>query len=61
MVSKQGDTLSPLILQLHFCITPLDVTKTEDGHKLNGIHQPPVYANDVNLLDENVNNIRYED
>jgi hypothetical protein len=47
---KQGDALTPLLLNLAL---EHDIMKVQEHHvrlKLNGTHQLRVYADDVNLL-----------
>ena len=47
---KQGDALSPLLFNfaLKYVIKRFQVN--QDGLKLNGMHQPLAYADDVNIL-----------
>ena len=55
---KQGDALSPLLFNfaLEYAIRRVQVN--QDGLKLNGTHQPPVYADDVNILDRSVHTVQ---
>ena len=49
-VSKNGDALSPMLFKfaLEYAISGFQIN--QDGLKLNGTHQLPVYADDVNTL-----------
>jgi len=55
---KQGDALSPLLLNfaLEYAIRRVQVI--QDGLKLNGTHQLLAYADDVNILGGNVHTVK---
>jgi hypothetical protein len=55
---KQGDTLSPLLFNfaLEYAITKVQTKQV--GRKLNGTHQLLAYAEDVNLLGDNMDTIK---
>jgi hypothetical protein len=55
---KQGDALSPLLYNsvLEYAITRVQIQ--QDGLKLNGTHQLPVYTDDVNILSGSVHTIK---
>jgi len=55
---KQGDALSPLLLNfaLEYAITRVQVN--QDGLKLNGIHQLLAYADDVNILGGSIHTLK---
>jgi hypothetical protein len=51
---KQGDALSPLLFNFALECAIKRVLDKQEGLKLNGTHQLPAYADDVNILGENV-------
>jgi hypothetical protein len=55
---KQGDTSSPLFLNFDLEYGIERVQKNQEGLKLNGTHQLLAYADDVNIVGENIDTIQ---
>jgi hypothetical protein len=51
---KQGDALSPLLFNFTLEYTIRKAQENQVGLKLNGTHQLQAFADDVNLLGDNI-------
>jgi retron-type reverse transcriptase len=55
---KQGGVLSPLLLNFALKHTIRRVQENQKGLKLKGTHQLLAYADDVNIVGENVDTVK---
>ena len=55
---EKAGALSLLVFNFALDYSIKTVQASKEGLKLNGTHQPPVYADDVNILDRSVHTVQ---
>jgi hypothetical protein len=55
---KQGDALSPLFFNFAVEYAIRKIQESQVGLKLNGTHELLAYADDVNLLGDNIDTVK---
>jgi hypothetical protein len=55
---KQGDALSTLLSKFALEYAIRRIPENQEGLKMNGTHQLLTYADDVNIVEENIDNVK---